>query len=236
MYLAGAVPAAADELYAVQGNDTFVIGAQTASSAAFNGSEDLRVAKTPTTTRYSVDARYTRSDQNGTTPSRAHFVQELDPSGSFLDRENDDPDALTILNQPFAVQLDGATFDQLDQLRGALPFSANSPVGGGTLRGSLQRATDGMVDGVPAVGVRFVAVGTMRGALPDHPNVAVRGTVKMDGTAYYSRRSGLLVALVAKLSIDGKLRDSKVVTPVHIVYARTIRADDELPGWAEASR
>lgn len=233
----GATPAtAADELYAVQGNDSFVIGTQMASRTVFNGSEQLQIAKTPTNTRYAVEARYTRSNEAGSTESQAHFVQELAPGGSFTDRENDDPDSLTILNQPFAVQLDSTTLSQLSRLTGSLPFDASSPIGGGTLRGSLRRGDNGVVDGVPAIGVRFEATGEMRGSLPEHPEIAILGSVQMNGTAYYSARSALLVALVARLTITGTLRDQKDATPVRIVYERTLRADDSLPGWAEAKR
>jgi len=207
-----------------------------ASHTVFNGSEQLQIAKTPTSTRYAVEARYTRSNQSGSTESQAHFVQELAPGGSFTDRENDDPDTLTILNQPFAVQLDSTTLSQLSRLRGSLPFDASSPIGGGTLRGSLRRADNGVVDGAPAIGVRFEATGEMRGSLPDRPEIAIAGSVQMNGTAYYSARTALLVALVARLTITGTLRDQKDATPVRIIYERTLRADDALPGWAEASR
>lgn len=206
-----------------------------ASHTVFNGSERLRIAKTATGTRYDVEARYTRSGDTGSTETRAHFVQEL-VSGAFADRQDDDPDSLTILNQPFAVQLDKPTLAQLAHLRGSLPFDASSPIGGGTLHGSLHHGGSGIVDGAPATGVRFEATGVMRGYLPERPELAIVGAVRMDGTAYYSDKSTLLVALTARLTIAGTLRDQHNAAPVRIVYERTIRANGSLPGWTEAKR
>ena len=59
-------------------------------------------------------------------------MQVLRADGTFEDRVDNDPDFLTILNQPFAVQLDGATLRDLRALHGRVPFSATSPLGGET--------------------------------------------------------------------------------------------------------
>lgn len=190
------------------------------------------LAKHAGVTRYTVDARYTRADTDGVGAAHARFVQDLTKSG-FLDRIDDDPDQLTVLNQPFAIQLDLPTLRDLAHLRSRVPFEANAPIAGGLLHGTLQYGGRGPVDGVPSVGVRFEAVGDVHGGLPDHPEIAIDGTMHMNGTAYYTLKTALLVALAARLTIDGTLRDRKDLTPVHIVYARTIRANRTLRGsWS----
>jgi hypothetical protein len=210
---------------------------QTASHIVYNGTERLQIAKSGKTTRYSAEVRYTRSDAAGDNASaRASFVQEALPSGTLEDRLDDDPDFLTILNQPFAIQLDAATLRDLRSLHGSVPFSAPSPITGGTLRGSLRRGPAGRVNGMKAVGVRFDASGAMQGPLPDRPEIAIDGMMRMDGVAYYAADGALLLSLQARLTITGSLRDQKNATPVRIVYLRTIRADDSVPSWSEARR
>lgn len=121
----------------------------------------------------------------------------------------------------------------LAHLRSRVPFEANAPIAGGLLHGTLQYGGRGPVDGVPCIGVRFEAVGDVHGGLPDHPEIAIDGTMHMNGTAYYTQKTALLSALAARLTIDGTLRDRKDLTPVHIVYARAIRADSTLRGsWS----
>lgn len=187
----------------------------------------MAIAKSGGATRYTVDAHYTRSGADGAVAAQAHFVQDLTKSG-FLDRVDDDPDQLTVLNQPFAIQLDLPTLHDLAHLRSRVPFDASAPIAGGMLHGTLRHGTNGRIDGARCVGVRFDAEGAVHGGLPDHPEIAIDGTMHMDGTAYYTEKTALLVALSARLTIDGTLRDRKDLTPVHIVYARTIHADSAL--------
>lgn len=187
----------------------------------------MALAKHDGATRYTVEARYTRANADGSGTARARFVQDLTKAG-FLDRIDDDPDQLTVLNQPFAIQLDLPTLHDLAHLRSRVPFEANAPIAGGLLHGTLQHGGNGPIDGAPCIGVRFEAVGDVHGGLPDHPEIAIDGVMHMDGTAYYTEKTALLAALSARLTIDGTLRDRKDLTPVHIVYARTIRADGSL--------
>ena len=217
-----------DHQYVVSGSDTFTVGDHTAARVVYTGTEHLHVTSTGKTTRYDADARYTRTDDAGSSDARASFVQELLASGAFEDRF-DDPDFLTVLNQPFAVALDAATLRDLRDLHGRVPFDTASPITGATLRGSLRRGPTGTIGGVPAIGVRFDASGAMRGPLPDRPEVAIDGVMRMDGIAYYARDGALLVSLEARLTITGTLHESKTATPVRIVYLRTIRAGTAAP-------
>jgi len=214
-----------DHQYAVSGSDTFTVGDHTAARVTYNGTERLRVTVAGKTTRYNADAHYTRTDDAGSSDARASFVQELLASGSFEDRFDDDPDFLTVLNQPFAVALDAATLRDLRALHGGVPFDTASPITGATLHGSLRRGPGGTIGGIPAVGVRFDASGPMRGPLPDRPEVAIEGVMRMAGIAYYAQDGALLVALDARLTITGTLHEGKTATPVRIVYLRTIRAN-----------
>jgi hypothetical protein len=121
----------------------------------------------------------------------------LRPDGAFEDRLDDDPDFLTILNQPFAARLDSATLLDVRELRKPVPFA-----------------------------VRFQAAGPMNGKLPGHADANVAGKMRMDGTAYYALDNAMLLALNVTLTIDARLSESRpsVSVPVRITYRRSIRA------------
>ena len=199
----------------------------TVSRVRYDGSERLSVERTGKEVRFRAHAVYTRDALGEQTSEEALFVQALLPDGSFEDRVNQDPDFLTILNQPFAVQLDPPTLRDLRLLHGRVPFTAASPLGSDAmLHGYLRPGTNGPVNGHPTVAVRFEAQGPMAGPLPGHAGATIGGTMRLDGTAYYSLNDALLLALDARLTIEARLRDrlQSAGTPVRITYRRTIRA------------
>jgi hypothetical protein len=220
-------PAIADVRYDLTGEDVYrVESTSTVSRVAYAGTESLSIKPDGKATRFEARARFVRNAAEGKSSAQARFVAELMPGGSFEDRVDDDPDFLTILNQPFAVQLDAATMRDVRELRRAVPFSAGSPLGGATvLRGLLRPGTNGPIDGRPSVAVRFEAAGPMNGALPGLADAAISGTMRMDGTAYYSSDDAMLLALDATLTIDARMRQSRsdLFVPVHITYRRSIR-------------
>lgn len=214
--------ARADQLYTVRGDDRYSIGsAADSTSIAYSGSEHLRVGRAGAARRYVAEVTYTKTDEAGKAIVHARFVQDMEPNGDFVDRTDDDPDFLTVLNQPFAVQLDPTTMSDLAKLHGLVPFKAVSPLGGAQLAGFLRSATAGMVGGIPAIGVRFQADGPMDGTLPEHPGAVLAGRMHIDGVAYYAASSAILVSLDATLTIDGSLRDEQNAIPVKIVYRRS---------------
>lgn len=219
--------ARADQLYSVRGDDRYSIGsALDRTDIVYAGTERLRIAGSGKTRRYVAEVTYTRTDEAGKAIVHARFVQELDADGDFVDRSDDDPDFLTILNQPFAVQLDPTTMNDLRTLHGTVPFKAVSPLGGAQLTGVLRSAAAGRIDGVRAVGVRFEADGPMDGTLPQHPGAVLAGRMHIDGTAYYGEPGALLLSLDATLTIDGSLRgDNDSSIPVKITYRRLIRSN-----------
>jgi hypothetical protein len=220
-------PALPDVRYDLAGEDVYRIeSTSTVSRVSYAGTENLSIKQDGKRMRFEARARYVRFSPDGKSSADARFVTELLPNGSFEGRVDDDPDFLTILNQPFAVQLDPATLRDLRELRGAVPFSANSPLGGDSvLHGSLRPGASGPIDGRPSVAVRFQAVGPMTGTLPQSADADISGTMRMAGTAYYSLDDAMLLALSAKLTIDARLRQSHpaVFIPVHITYNRAIR-------------
>lgn len=221
-----ALPALADQQYDVRGEDVYRVGtAGIVSRVAYTGQQRLTVERVGGQTRYDAQAHYARSSSDGNSQADARFVQELQPSGSFVDEFDDDPDFLTILNQPFAVQLDAGTLRDLRDLHGSVPFSATSPLGGqAVLRGYLRPTTGGKIDGRDAVAVRFEAEGPMSAPMPARANATMSGRMRMDGTAYYSLKDAVLLALDATLTIVAQLHDGKETLPVRIVYRRYIRA------------
>jgi hypothetical protein len=220
--LAAAI-ARADQMYSVRGDDRYSIGpaAQNRTDIVYAGTEDLTMARSGGARRYVAEVTYTRTDESGKAIVHAKFVQDLEPSGDFVDLTDEDPDFLTVLNQPFAVQLDPTTMDDLTKLHGSVPFKATSPLGGAQLQGFLRSTAAGIVGGERAIGVRFHADGPMDGTLPQHPDAILAGRMHIDGVAYYAAGNALLVYLDATLTIDGSLRDEQNAIPVKIIYRRT---------------
>lgn len=233
--VATAGTASADQTYQVTGVDTYTISEQPATQIAYSGAQRLSVTHDTDGTHFTANARYTRTDDSGKATVHARFLQAMAPDGSFEDRADDDPDFLTVLNQPFAVQLDRTTLRDLRTLRSQVPFAASSPLGGATLRGFLRPSGKGRVNGRPAVGVRFEADGPMTGTLPEKTDAAIAGKIRMDGTAFYDAETALLLALDATLTIDGKLTSDRNQVPVHIVYRRAIKAQNPAT-YSEAKR
>lgn len=233
--LAARGSALGDQQYSVSGSDSYQIGTRDLQTQiTYAGRETLIVTKAGKATRYRARVRYNRSDRAGTLPAQASFDATLLPTGEQRDETDRDPNYLTVLNQPFSVQLDVATLRDLSRLHGRIPFDFPSPMTGGALHGYLKRGPTAMTGGRRAVGVDFEAVGPMRGPLPDHPNMTLNGKMHMHGVAYYEMGSALMVALDATLTIDGVLEDPKKQTPVSIVYRRMIRADSASPALKEA--
>lgn len=228
----------ADQRYVVSGNDSYQVGrSDLRTSITYNGTQQLSVSHSGSQTRFKAQVRYTREDQAGKVPARATFVQDMSPSGELHDRTDLDPDYLTVLNQPFAIQLDTPTLRDLQRLRGRVPFDFPSPITGGTLHGFLQRSVYGAVASHRAIGVKFQADGPMSGPLPDHSSVSIEGTMRMNGTAYYALTGPpILLALDETLTISGNLRGRDDTTPVTIVYKRSIKASDSGPAETEAKR
>ena len=216
-----------DVRYDLVGEDRYrIVATATVSTVTYTGVERLSVSRDGKGLRFDARASYRRQSTDWHGNESARFVGELFPDGSFESRLDNDPDFLTLPNQPFAVQLDKATLRDLRELRGAVPFAAGSPVGGGTeLRGFLRHGNDGSIAGLPTVAVHFTAAGPMSGALPGSTQTVIGGTMTLDGTAYYSLSAGLLLALRATLTIDARIHQAHANSsvPVQIVYRRWIR-------------
>jgi hypothetical protein len=227
--------AVADQRYSVSGADSYVIGAgDIHSDTTYQGSETLTTKRQGRATRYKASITYVRTEQGEDTPANGDFITDLLPDGRVLDSANRDPDYLTVLNQPFSVQLDAATLAGLRVLRGTIPFDFASPISGSSLHGRLERIAAGAIGPHQALGVRFEAGGPMRGALAERPGLVLIGTIVLRGTAYYDLDSALLLALDATVTISGKLSNRNGADPVTIVYHRTIRAVE--PAQAKTAR
>jgi hypothetical protein len=223
---ASAAAARADQAYSVEGRDVFRLGNGDAKSKTiYHGVQRLTVSRSANgTTTYVAHVEYDKDSDGGRQHQRASFTSTLLPSGQQKDGPSSDPDYLTVLNQPFAVQLDAPTMHDLAHVKRPVPFDFPSPMTGAKLHGTLRRVPDAMVGGARAMGIAFDATGPLHGALPDRPAMALAGTITMKGTAYYDYATALLVALDATLAIDGNLDDSAHRGPVSIVYARSIRS------------
>jgi len=225
--LSTAAWAHADLQYQIVGDDVYRGASTEATRVAYAGTERLSVRREGGSIRFEARAKYTRTGPDGTSSAEARFVQLLRPDGSFEDSVADDPDFLTILDQPFAVRLDRATLADVRELHRPVPFAASSPLEGHSLlHGFLRPAAGGPVVGRPTVAVRFEAYGPMDGTLPGHADAALAGGTRMNGIAYYALDDALLLALQVTLTIDARLRErsTSVSVPVHIVYRRWIRA------------
>lgn len=234
LVLATMRPACADQTYDVAGIDQYRVGTTAEMThIAYAGAQRLTIDRNGSQTRFTADVRYTRVDESGKASVRGRFVQAL-KGGSFEDQSDDDPDFLTILNQPFAVQLDATTMRDLRGMHAKIPFSASSPLGGSTLKGFLRPSPAAKINGRKCVGVRFTANGPMAGEIPDKTLTSINGTINMDGTAFYAADTALLLGLDATLTITGNITDKDKKVPVTIVYRRTIRANDDQNAWSAA--
>jgi hypothetical protein len=226
----------ADQPYTVDGEDRFQIGARDLrSEVLYSGRQTLSVQRSGRTTHYVARVDYVKVDGRQRSNAHGSFASTLLPSGEQRDDVNRDPDYLTILNQPFAVQLDAPTLRDLGRLHKQVPFEFPSPMTGAPLHGYLRGTGDGVIHGNRVLGVAFVAGGPMRGALPDRPGLTLAGRIRMTGTAYYKYADALMMALDATLTISGDLQDQGRIEPVTIVYKRTIRAEPR-PTVKEAAR
>ncbi len=222
----------ADQMYRVEGHDTFQIGSSDLrGEIAYTGHETLAITRHGKTTHYVARVSYERKDQGATSRAQGLFASTILPSGEQHDEVNHDPDYLTVLNQPFSVQLDAGTLHDIEHLHGRVPFDFPSPITGAPLHGYLEHGSDALVDAVPAVRVNFSADGPLDGRLPDHPGMTLRGTIHMSGIAYYDRSNALLASLDATLTIAGNVANSGSNEPVKIVYRRMLHPQS---GAAEA--
>jgi hypothetical protein len=224
VFVVCAAAARADQTYHVDGSDTYQIGGRDVrSEIAYDGIQRLSVRQAGKARRYVAHADYLRNDQGTHARATASFESTILPDGEQLDGANNDPDYLTVLNQPFAVQLDEATMRDLAHLSGSVPFDFPSPMTGAPLHGTLRHVGAATLNGEPVLGVAFDASGPLNGTLPDHPNLVLAGQIRMSGTAYYTEAGALLLALDATLSIAGNVVDRGRRSPVEIVYKRSLK-------------
>jgi hypothetical protein len=210
--------------YAMAGTDSFRIAArELQTQIEYAGDQRLTIVRTGSVTHFTAAAAYVRREGGTAAHATGTFASTILPSGEQRDDGNADPDYLTILNQPFSIQLDAPTLRDLRSLAGAVPFDFPSPMTGTPLHGSLRRLLDRTFNGVRVLGIAFSAHGPLAGTLPDRPTLAVSGTITMNGTAYYAYTNALLLALDATLLIEGKVGGPTASDTVTIRYKRSIR-------------
>ena len=220
----------AEQSYVVAGKDSFSIGSgDIKSEVAYAGTQTLAITHRGKVTRMRAKVAYKRSDGTASTDATGDYVADLAASGELVDSADRDPDYLTVLNQPFAAQLDTATLGDLRHLHGAVPFDFPSPFTGSSLHGYLQHIGSGGFGPRHVVGVRFEAAGPMKGALPDRPGLTLSGRITMRGTAYYDMDSSLLLVLDTTVTISGTVSNRAGNDQVTIVYERKIAADEPRP-------
>jgi hypothetical protein len=227
LLVALAAPAFADQpvqSYAINGEDSFrIAGRDLSTRIVYTGTQRLAIDRHDRVTKFVATVSYDRREGGTATHASGTFTSVIAANGDQHDGPDEDPDYLTILNQPFSVELDAPTMRDLRSLAHAVPFDVPSPITGATLHGSLRRLPDGSLNGRRVLGIAFVAKGPLHGALPDRPDMALSGTITMNGTAYYAYTDALLLALDATLEIEGRVANSGQNDPVTIVYKRTIR-------------
>jgi len=223
--LLGQTAAEQRQSYDVWGQDDFQIGSRVPrSDTLYRGEETLTIERTRTGATYEARADYERTAGGAVERKDATFLSFISQDGVQRDERNADPEFLTILNQPFAVRLDAHTIRDIRKLSAPSAFAFESSKTGAYLRGTLRRIPDGTIAGKHVVGIGFDASGPLHGAVPEHPEIALAGTMHMSGHAYYTAADALLMELDTTLEIAGKLADESTSDPVKIVYRRTIRA------------
>jgi len=222
-----AAPVRADipvQWYTTAGEDSFQIpGHAERTDIVYAGRQQLSIERQGSVTRFIATVTYDRRESGAATHATSVFSSKLLADGEQRDESGGDPDYLTILHQPFSIELDAPTLRDLRGLVRPVPFDFPSPMTGATLHGSLRRLPDAMLGGHRVLGIAFEARGPLNGSLPERPETALSGTITMNGTAYYAYADALLTALDATLQIVGRVANSGQNDPVTIVYKRTIR-------------
>jgi hypothetical protein len=207
----------------MSGSDSVAVGDDIApSTVTYSGEQTLIIERHGSSTRYIVRAHYTRNAGSQGNDASASFESTVDASGEQHDERDLDPDYLTVLNQPFAVQLDSATLRDLGSLHSREIFDFASPMTGDPLHGFLAPLGRSFLARRAVVGVAFIANGRLHGGLPSRPNLTLRGKIRVSGRAYYRVSDALLMQLDATLTISGTLVDRAHDRPVTIVYRRAI--------------
>jgi hypothetical protein len=210
--------------YTIDGVDSFQTAANGArTDIVYAGTQRLTIQRQGNVTQFTATVTYDRREGGAATHATGGFSTKIMANGEQRDGADGDPDYLTILNQPFSIELDAPTLRDLRSLVRTVPFDFPSPMTGAPLHGSLRRLPDGTLNGRRVLGIAFAAHGPLNGSLPDRPDMALSGTITMNGTAYYAYADALLLALDATLQIEGSVANSGQNDPVTIVYKRTIR-------------
>jgi hypothetical protein len=230
VFVCSSASARAEQSYVVAGKDSFSIGSgDITSEVAYAGTQTLSITHHGTIVRMRAKVNYTRSDGAASTSATGDYVADLAATGELVDSADHDPDYLTVLNQPFAAQLDRATLGDLDHLHGTVPFDFPSPFTGSSLHGYLQHIGSGGFGPRRVVGVKFEAAGPMKGALPDRPGLTLAGKIAMRGSAYYDRDTSVLLVLDTTVTITGNVSNRAGKDTVTIVYERKISANEPRP-------
>ncbi len=218
--------ALADQRYSVSGSDRYTMGsAANSDTLSLTGDETLTIRKRGSRTEFTAQLSGTQSDGSETLPLRGSFTQVLTSSGDLRDEANADPQFATILNQPFDIEIDGQTLNDLLHSRARLMLNMPAPLTGGTLRGYLQRGAIARVGSVRALQVRFDATGPAHGRVAGDGAPTIGGTVQMHGTAYYALRGvPLLLGLDETFTMTAALHDEGRTVPVVVVHRRRFRA------------
>jgi hypothetical protein len=210
--------------YTIDGVDSFQTAANgVRTDIVYAGTQRLTIQRQGNVTQFTATVTYDRREGGAATHATGGFSTKIMANGEQHDGADGDPDYLTILNQPFSIELDAPTLRDLHSLVRTVPFDFPSPMTGAPLHGSLRRLPDGTLNGRRVLGIAFAARGPLNGSLPDRPDMALSGTITMNGTAYYAYADALLLALDATLQIEGRVANSGQNDPVTIVYKRTIR-------------
>lgn len=220
-------PAWADapvQWYTIDGEDSYQIaGHAERTDIVYAGTQRLAIERQGNVTHFTATVSYERRESGTARHVTGIFSSKILADGEQHDESDGDPDYLTILNQPFSIELDAPTLRDLRRLTRPVPFDFPSPMTGALLHGSLRRLPDGTLNGRRVLGIAFSARGPLNGSLPDRPETSLSGTITMNGTAYYAYADALLTALDATLQIAGRVTNSGQNDPVTIVYKRTIR-------------
>lgn len=212
------------QLYTIDGEDSYQIaGHSERTNIVYAGTQRLSIQRQGNVTRFTATVSYDRRESGSARHATGAFSTQILANGEQHDESDGDPDYLTILNQPFSIELDAPTLHDLRSLVRPVPFDFPSPMTGALLHGSLRRLPDGTLNGRRVLGIAFTARGPLNGSLPDRPETSLSGTITMNGTAYYAYADALLTALDATLQIAGRVTNSGQNDPVTIVYKRTIR-------------
>ena len=95
------------QIYTIDGEDSFqMAGKPVRTNIIYAGTQRLAIQRQGNVTHFKATVTYDRHEGGSATHATGAFATKILANGEQHDEADGDPDYLTILNQPFSIELD----------------------------------------------------------------------------------------------------------------------------------